>query len=60
MRTPLMIAVVLALVACSKQQPQQPAANETAEAPAGESGIKGVHRDNKGKPAPAAEFTGPD
>src|SRR5690242_15741843 len=56
MRIALPIAAVIALAACS----QQPAANESAAAPVGESGIKGVHRDNKAKPAPAAEFTDPD
>jgi len=58
------IAAALALAACSKQQPQrqsqQTGANESAAAAAGESGIKGVHRDNKGKPAPSAEFTDAD
>lgn len=33
-----------------------PASNESA-AGAGEAGIKGVHRDNKGKASPAATFT---
>ena len=53
-----MIAAFLVLVGCSKQQPQRPVANQAAAAP--EEGVKGVHRDNKGKPAPAAEFTDPD
>jgi thiol-disulfide isomerase/thioredoxin len=61
MRISLLMAVVIALAACNKQQPAaNQAANESAAAPAGESGIKGVHRDNKGKPAPSAEFAGPD
>ena len=59
MRISLAIAVLLALGACSKQ-PQQPAANETPSASAEESGIKGVHRDSKGKAAPTAEFADPD
>ena len=59
MRTPILIAAVVALAACSKQ-PQQPNANQTAEAPAAESGIKGVHREAKGKPAPPAKFTDPE
>src|SRR6478736_3880583 len=59
MRTTFLIAAVLALAACNKQQPQPPAANQTAAASA-EEGIKGVHRDNKGKSAPDAEFTDPD
>src|SRR5690349_20602316 len=63
MRIALPIAAVIALAACSKQQPQQQSqqagANESA-ADAADSGIKGVHRDNTGKPAPAAEFTDPD
>ena len=58
MRVSPMIAVVLLLAACRQQPQQPPAANETAAAP--ESGIKGVHRDTKRKPAPAAEFTDPD
>jgi thiol-disulfide isomerase/thioredoxin len=52
------LAAILALAACQQKAAQPPAANETASAP--ERGIKGVHRDNKGKPAPAAEFADPD
>ena len=59
MRTSLLIAGTIALVACNKQPQQQPAANETATAPA-EEGVKGVHSENKGRPAPAADFTDAD
>ena len=59
MRYSLLIAAVLALAACQQKSSEQPAANQTASVP-GESGIKGVHRDNKGKPALDAAFTDPD
>ena len=53
----------LALAACGKngdrQQPA-PSADQTSESTADQSGIKGVHRDNHGKPAPATEFNDPD
>jgi thiol-disulfide isomerase/thioredoxin len=58
MRHSVLIAAIFLLAAC--QKPQQPAANGTAEGAAGESGIKGLHRDSKGKPAPDAQFAGPD
>jgi thiol-disulfide isomerase/thioredoxin len=59
MRYSVLIAAGLLLVACQQKAPQPPAANETAAA-AGESGIKGVHRDNKGKAAPDAVFSDAD
>jgi thiol-disulfide isomerase/thioredoxin len=47
----------LALAACNKESAQQqPAANESAAEAAAGQGIKGVHRDDKGKAAPAAAF----
>lgn len=58
MRPLLIAAALLALAACHKSD-QQPAANDTAAA-ADTSGIKGVHRDNKGKLAPDTEFNDPD
>lgn len=58
MRLFLASALALSLAACHQQAQESPAANETA-ASAGE-GIKGVHRDTKGQPAPAAVFNGPD
>src|SRR3954447_19512761 len=58
MRPLLIIAALLALAACQKAE-QQPAANGSAAA-AETSGIKGVHRDNKGKPAPDTQFNDPD
>jgi thiol-disulfide isomerase/thioredoxin len=64
MRTTLIACAVVALAACQKPAPeqQQPAANQTAAAPAAgeESQIKGVHRDNKGKAAPDVQFNDPD
>jgi thiol-disulfide isomerase/thioredoxin len=60
MRISLIIAALLPLAACQQKTPEQPTGNETAAAPAGELGIKGVHRDHKGEAAPAAVFTGPD
>jgi thiol-disulfide isomerase/thioredoxin len=58
MRILPIVCVLLALAGCQKSE-QAPQANETAaSADAGE--IKGVHRDNKGKAAPAVEFNDPD
>src|SRR4051812_32512553 len=56
---PLLIAAVLLVLAGCQKPAQQPAANETTTA-AEASGIKGVHRDHKGKPAPDAQFNDPD
>ena len=56
---PIVVAT-LALAACPQKAEHQPPANEAAAAPAGETGIKGVHRDNAGKPAPAAAFNDPN
>jgi thiol-disulfide isomerase/thioredoxin len=55
-----LILSILALAACQQQAgKQQPAANEVAaEVQAG--GIKGVHRANQGKPAPATQFKDPE
>jgi thiol-disulfide isomerase/thioredoxin len=58
MRLFLAASVALALAACHQQAQQAPSSNESA-AIAGD-GIKGVHRDNNGKPAPLAAFEGPD
>jgi thiol-disulfide isomerase/thioredoxin len=59
MRLALAVTLLLALAACRQEAPRQPASNETStSAEAG--GIKGVHRDHKGTPAPAAVFTDPD
>lgn len=64
MRTTLIACTFVALAACQKPAPeqQQPAANQTAAAPAAgeESQIKGVHRDNRGKAAPDVQFNDPD
>jgi len=60
MRISPIIAAALLLAACQQKAPEQPAANEsTAAAPEGE-GVKGVHRDHRGEPAPAATFTDSD
>jgi thiol-disulfide isomerase/thioredoxin len=58
MRRPLLIASIVLLAACQQRAQRAPIANETAAT--AESGVKGVHRDNKGKPAPATAFTDPD
>ena len=58
MRSLMIAAALLALAACQKPV-QQTTANETASAPEA-SGIKGVHRDHKGKPAPDTQFNDPD
>jgi thiol-disulfide isomerase/thioredoxin len=58
MRLFLASALALSLVACHQNAQQAPSANEAVSV-AGE-GIKGVHRDNKGKPAPDAAFDDPD
>jgi thiol-disulfide isomerase/thioredoxin len=58
MRPLVIIAALLALAACQKAE-QQPSGNESAAA-ADTSGIKGVHRDNKGKSAPDTQFNDPD
>lgn len=60
MRLTFVIIAALALAACQQGAQQQTANNETAASEAANSGIKGVHRENRGKPAPAAEFTDPD
>jgi thiol-disulfide isomerase/thioredoxin len=57
MRLFLPFAVLVAVGAC--HQPSQQSANETAGSSASE-GIKGVHRDFRGKVEPAAAFNGPD
>jgi len=53
------VAAFLALAACQQNAQQQASSNETAAAPGAE-GPKGVHRDGKGKPPPAATFADPD
>ena len=58
MRLLLIVVALLALAACQEPE-QQPAANQ-AEAAADTTGIKGVHRENKGKPAPGVEFSDAD
>ena len=57
MRILPIVAALLALAACQQKAQQQPA-NESATAEQGDQ-IKGVHRDNAGKGAPAAAFTDP-
>jgi thiol-disulfide isomerase/thioredoxin len=59
MRISPIVAAVLLLAACQQKAPQQPATNEAAASPEGV-GVKGVHRDQKGEPAPAAVFNDPD
>ena len=51
----------LALAACHKEAAQQQLPNnESAAASSADQGIKGVHRDNRGKEGPAAVFNDPD
>ena len=61
MRVLLLFAAVLAVAACQKPPEQAPtsAPTDQAESAASE-GIKGVHRDHRGDPAPAAVFNNPD
>jgi thiol-disulfide isomerase/thioredoxin len=54
MRIFLLAALAVALAACHRSPDAQPSSKQ-ATASAGE-GIKGVHRDNKGHPAPLAQF----
>jgi thiol-disulfide isomerase/thioredoxin len=58
MRLSLVTLVILALGACHQASNQQPAANQAAAAP--DAGVKGVHRDFKGKVEPEAVFDDPD
>ena len=53
MRISLIIAAVLALTACQQKREAPPAASEADET----GGVKGVHRDSKGKLPPDAQFT---
>ena len=59
MRLLLTICAVASLAACQKPA-EQPAVSQDAGAVAERSGIKGLHRSNKGKPAPDATFKDPD
>ena len=58
MRISPIIAAALVLAACQQKAPEQPVANEAAASPEGV-GVKGVHRDHKGEPAPSATFVDP-
>jgi thiol-disulfide isomerase/thioredoxin len=60
MRSLTVIALMLAFAGCSKAPPQQQNAAASSSAQAPDSGIKGIHRENRGKPAPAVTFTDPD
>ena len=59
MRSFLITAAMLGLAACNKSATQPPASNQ-ASAPAPDAGVKGVHRDFKGKAAPDVVFSDPD
>ena len=59
MRSLIIAAALLALAACHKTEQSQPPANESV-AEADSSGMKGVHRQNQGKPAPGTGFNDPD
>src|SRR5690349_2601459 len=56
MRLLVIAAAILALAACSKQQPQQPANQAAAE----QGPVKGVDRSHKGTAAPDVAFNNPD
>ena len=58
MRSLPLIAALLALAACQQQAEQQPQTNESASTQP--TGVKGVHRENAGKPAPDKQFNDPD
>ena len=57
MRFIIIATAGLMLAACHQQRGQQSAANQTAASEAANAGIKGVHRDSKGKSAPDAVFS---
>jgi thiol-disulfide isomerase/thioredoxin len=58
MRFLLACAIALSLAACHRSGHQALPGNEAASMPV--EAIKGVHRNNKGKPAPAGEFEDSD
>lgn len=61
MRTRSIFALALvALAACHSKASQQSAPNEAVAAPTDGEGAKGVHRENKGKPAPETIFKDSD
>lgn len=51
---------LLALAACHARDDRESPANEAAAAPTAAEGAKGIHRENKGKPAPGTVFKDPD
>ena len=57
MRSILITSALLALAACHQPASQQSAGNQGAAA---DQGIKGVHREASGKPAPEVLFSDPD
>jgi thiol-disulfide isomerase/thioredoxin len=59
MRHFIIVAGLLALAACHKAEQAQPPAKETA-ATADSIGVKGIHLQNKGKPAPDTVFNDPN
>ena len=59
MRSFLIAAATLALAGCHKPASQSPVSNQAAPS-AADTGLKGVHRDSRGKPAPNVTFTDPD
>ena len=59
MRFLAIACLIVALAGCHKAA-EQPSANQEAVAAGDTSGIKGVHRDNKGKAAPDAVFKDAD
>ena len=64
MRLILLLPALLAITACDRQKPPTQQGGQTRQGAGVEDqstvGIKGVHRENAGKPAPKASFRDPD
>ncbi|MEO7366288.1 MAG: TlpA disulfide reductase family protein, partial [Sphingomicrobium sp.] len=61
MRLILLLLALVGLAACDRQKPEAPQGEQGAQAEDQATvGIKGVHRDNAGKPAPKVSFRDPD
>ena len=58
MRLILLLPALLAVAGCDRQKAESQQGNDATAAPAEE--IKGVHRDQAGKPAPEVSFKDPD
>jgi thiol-disulfide isomerase/thioredoxin len=58
LRVILLLLALFAIAACDRQKPEGQQGNEVEDQAT--VGIKGVHRENAGKPAPTASFRDPD